>query len=156
MNATAEAIREIESHADTIRRGEHERVRPGMPFTFSAAASVGDGVWQGDLGISIVAKVPEGYTRVEKPTKADRQLVPGNTEGAKHCLDSLQGVTLWRPAEWENGQGLAGPFIQVTQERTILHPTHGAVTLTPREEFYGCGYQREFDREQQKARRAAD
>ena len=131
-----------------------ESVRPGEPFTISGAADVGDGCWQGDLGIEIVAAVPADYVQIKRPRTADRQLVPGNTEGSRHCLDSLRGVTIFRPAKWD-AESLQGPCLVLTQARTITHPKHGDVTI-PAGRTVLCRYQREFDAEQRRERRARD
>ncbi len=152
MKATA--IERVEKHAKRISNREHETVKPGQPFRITEAASVGDGCWQGDLGIEVVAKVPQGYVRIEKPKVADKQLVPGNTQGSKHCLDSLRGVQVYRPSDWSE-ESLAGPCLVLMEERTILHPTHGAVTI-PAGFTVLCRYQREWDKEQAKERRARD
>jgi hypothetical protein len=152
--ATLTPIEKLQRHAKRIANGNHERVKPGMPFRITEAASVGDGVWQGDLGLEIVADVPAEYTLIEKPKDIDRQLVPGNTQGAKHCMDSLDGVTLYRPHNW-NAESMVGPCLVLSQERTVLHPTHGPVTI-PAGFTVQCRYQREFDAEQRRERRARD
>jgi hypothetical protein len=140
----------------SIREGTHERIRMGAPERFSEAASVGDYGDQGDLRLTIVESTPSGFVFVKKPKAIDRQLVPGNTEGAKHCLDSLDGVELNRPAEWgPDYVGLLGPCLKLTKERTIQHPTHGDVTI-PAGFTIQCRYQREWDAEQRRERRNAD
>lgn len=149
-----QAIELIEQHAKKIREGKHETVSPGQPVRISEAAEVGDGVWQGDLGIEIVEAAMGDYIEVKSPTDADRQLVPGNTQGARHCLDSLDGVRMFRPIDW-NAESLQGPVLVLSKERTILHPTHGAVAI-PAGFTVRCRYQREFDAEQRRERRAAD
>lgn len=154
MTMTATAIDRVQKHARNISNGEHETVKPGQPFHVTEAASVGDGVWQGDLGLEIVANVPDEYVRIKKPAASDKQLVPGNTQGAKHCLDSLRGVTIFRPTDWSE-ESIAGPCLVLTQDRTILHPTHGAVTI-PAGFTVLCRYQREWDKEQAKELRARD
>lgn len=146
-------ITKIEKHAKKIRDGK-ATVSPGLPFRINEAATVGDMVWQGDLGLEIVTAVPEGYVRVESPTEADRQLVPGRTQGAKHVLDSLDGVELWRPAEWPNVTQL-GPAFVLRKERTVTHPTHGDVTIAAGHTVL-CSYQREWDSEQRAERRNMD
>lgn len=146
-------IQKIENHAKRIAGGK-AKVQPGQPHRISEAASVGDGVWQGDLGIEVVAGRPIDFVLVERPTDADRQLVPGNTQGAKHCLDSLAGVTIFRPRDWPD-VALDGPCLVLTEDRTILHPTHGAVTI-PAGFTVQCRYQREWDSEQRRERRNAD
>ncbi len=151
MQAT---IERIEKHAKIIQSGEHESVRPGQPWEFSAACEPGDGCWQGDLGIEIVEAVPAGYVEVVNPTEDDRQLVPGNTEGSKHCLDSLSGVKMYRPEEWDE-ESLRGPCLVLTEERKVLHPTHGPVTV-PAGLTILCRYQREWDKELVKERRTRD
>lgn len=147
-------IERIQKHVQRVAAGEHETVRPGQAFRVTEAASVGDGVWQGDLGLEIVAAVPAGYQRVSKPRAADKQLVPGNTKGARHCLDSLAGVQLYRPENWSE-ESLQGPCLVLTKARQVLHPTHGAVSI-PAGFTVLCRYQREWDKEQAKERRARD
>lgn len=143
----------IERHARNIAEGR-ERVKPGMPYRISEATCVGEGVWQGDLGIEIVASVPNGHVLIERPTDVDRQLVPGNTVGSRHCLASLSGVKLYRRADW-SAESLVGPCIVCESETTITHPTHGAVTI-PAGFTVALRYQRVWEAEQRKARRAAD
>lgn len=149
------AIDKIERHAKKIASGKHETVKPGMPFRFTEACTPHDCCWQGDLGIEIVADtVPKGYVRIEQHQDRDRQLVPGNTQGAKHCLDSLDGVELYRPRNWSEAS-LVGPFLRLSKERTITHPTHGAVTI-PAGFSVRCRYQQNYDEQLKQARRAAD
>jgi len=148
------SIDRIETHAKKIASGKHETVSPGQPARFTEASSVNDGIWQGDLGLEIIEKVPDGYTLVRRAKDADRQLVPGNTQGSKHCLDSLSGVKLYRPEKWD-GESLIGPCFVLTEERTVQHPTHGAVTI-PAGFTVQCRYQREFDAELRRERRNAD
>lgn len=147
-------IDKVQRHAKRIASGKDAKVRPGQPERFTAAATIGDAIVQGDLYLVIAgSKPPKGYVRVDAKD-IDRQLVPGNTVGAKHCLDSLAGVTLYRPANWSE-ESLEGPYFQLTQERTVLHPTHGAVTI-PAGMAVECHYQREWNLEQRKQQRARD
>lgn len=151
--ATLTAIEKITRQQKRIADGK-SRIRPGQPVRFPDAASVNDAIRQGDLYLIVADAVPSGYVRIEKRSDLDKQLVPGNTQGAKHCLDSLVGVELWRPKQWTE-DSLEGPFLRLSQERTVLHPVHGAVTI-PAGFAIQCMYQREFDREQQRERRARD
>lgn len=147
-------IEQIQRHAEAIRNGEYDKIGPGIPLRMSNALFVGEGVAQGDLNLIVADGVPSSYVRIEKPKAIDRQLVPGNTVGAKHCLDSLAGVKLYRPAQW-TAESMDGPCIVTTKERVVLHPTHGAVTI-PAGMTVVCHYQREFDAEQRRERRARD
>ena len=145
------AIDRIEAHARRIAAGEHETVRPGQPFRLNEAASVGDGVWQGDLGLEVVEAPPEGYVKAKKPLT---QLVPGETRGARHCLDSTAGVEMWLPKEWPEVTQL-GPCFRLSEERTVEHPVHGDVTIAAGHTIL-CSFQREYDHEQRRERRNAD
>lgn len=153
---TALAITAIERHAKRIAAGK-AKVKPGQPFRFSEAAQTGDGVWQGDLGICLVAGVPKGFVLVDKPTEADKQLVPGNTQGSRHCLESLDGVLIYRPAKWPQSaeEDYIGPCLVTERDTTILHPTHGPVTILAGS-IVQCTYQREYDQELRRSRRSAD
>lgn len=151
------AIAEIQNHAQQIADGKHDTIKPGMPFRIPDSWLSGDAVAQGDLIITVVDKIPAGYKPVAKPTAADKQLVPGNTEGAKHCLESLKGLKLFRPQGWPASAetDYCGPAFTAKNDVTILHPTHGPVTV-PAGVTVRCDYQREFDAESQRERRNQD
>ncbi len=145
-------IESIETHARRIADGQ-ERVSPGMPLAFTEACSPGDCIWQGDLALIISGShnPPKGYKLAKEPSV---QLVPGNNVGAKHCLDSLEGVEIFLPKNW-NEESMDGPFLRIKQERHIIHPTHGKVTI-PAGFNIECGYQREYDKELERERRVRD
>ena len=127
MTAT-KAFESVRNTAETIKNDEPQR--------FPEAASVGD-VWrQGDVYIERLAGVPKNAT---VDAKTDMQLAPGTTQGSRHVLDSLQGVTMYRLAI---PTVLDGPVLLTTEERTITHPEHGDVILPPG--CYGVTYQRMF------------
>lgn len=147
-------IETLERQVAAIKDGSHDVIRPGLPYRINEAITAGYGVWQGDLAIEVVDAVPEGYIKLESPGDGDRQLVPGNTEGAKHALDSLDGVELYRPAAWPDVTDL-GPAFVLHKERTVTHPTHGDVTIAAGHTVL-CSYQREWDAEARQARRNAD
>lgn len=155
-------IEKIQRRVSRIANGKDLRVKPGQVERFSDAVADGDLIRQGDLYLIAAERSggafawgkylkQHGYSIANRPSP---QLVPGNTVGAKHCLDSLDGVELWLPKEW-NEDTLQGPFMRLTKERTVLHPTHGAVVI-PAGMSILCAYQREFDKEQAKERRARD
>lgn len=148
------AIDRIEKHVSHSKASKDPAVMPGRPERFTDAAQSGDVIAQGDLYLMIVDSVPDGYKQVLKPKVIDKQLVPGNTVGSRHCLDSHAGVALYHPENWD-GNDLRGPCLVLTQERTILHPTHGNVTI-PAGFTVLCGYQPEFDVEARRERRARD
>lgn len=148
------AIDKIVEHAQRIAKGEHERVRPGLPMRFPEAAAVGDFGWQGDLKLTVIEQPLEGYVKVNNVSRNDLKLVPGETQGSRHCLDSAQGVTMYKPQNWPNS-GLMGPAFVATEDRVVEHPTHGNVTI-PAGMMIQCTYQREWDAEQRQERRNAD
>ncbi len=144
-------MQEIMDYAAKISRNELENVRPGMPLRFTEACSVNDRIWQGDLAITIANEVPSNYKKVQNVTK---QLVPGTTMGSQHCLDSLDGVTMYLPQTW-NEESLDGPYLVLSKERTITHPVHGDVTIPAGFEVQ-ITYQREYNKELEKEMRARD
>ena len=135
---TAErSLHSIQSSAEKIRNDQTQR--------FSEAANISD-VWrQGDVYIELLGAVPDGAKCEQKP---NLQLAPGTTQGSRHILDSLDGVTMYR---LENPTVLDGPILDLASERTITHPEHGDIILPPG--VYGITYQRAFGEE---LRRAAD
>jgi hypothetical protein len=151
---TTNVIDRVLDHAKKIGNGEHDTIKPGQPFRIPDSWMAGECGAQGDLIVVVLDEIPAGYTQVKKPTKADRQLVPGNTEGAKHCLDSLKGVTLYRKDGW-GPESLDGPAFTCKEDRVIEHPKHGPWTI-PAGRTIGIEYARERDAEQQRERRNAD
>lgn len=136
-------------------------VTPGNPASLTAAHQPGDGVWQGDLGIEIVATVPSGYMRIDKPADADRQLVPEGGQGSHHRLRSFDGVTLYRPSDWGNSDtDLRGPCIVFESPNAIVHEPghdkpHGTVNIEAPMTVL-CRYQRNLAADERAALRAAD
>lgn len=132
-----------------------ETVAPGQPAQFTEACVAGDTIWQGDLGITMVDAVPKGYqTKCPVENHDTKQLVPGNTTGARHCFNTMEGVELHYPEDWGKEECLDGPTAVVSGGQVIEHPKHGNVTLV--KGVFKFSYQREFDAEQKRERRARD
>ena len=134
--SAVEAYDEVRHVADSVR--DHRQWR------FSEAASPGDYWRQGDVFITLLDGVPKNA----KPGNIVTQLAEGNTQGSRHCLDDILGVSFFA---LERPTALDGPVLQLTEERTITHPEHGAVCLPPG--TYGITYEREMAEE---LRRVAD
>ena len=130
------AMAEVTGAAETIRRSEVQR--------FPDAASPGDGLRQGDILVTLLAGKPAGLVKVDKPIT---QLAPGTTQGSRHCLDSLDGVTISR---LERPGAYDGPVLELEKERTIEHPEHGHMVLPPG--CYAVTFQRTVDSGQREAR----
>ena len=150
-----QAIENLKQHV------KNNPVTPGQPYTFNAA-TVGDGVWQGDLGLEIVDKVPANYILVENPTDKDRQLVPESGAGSHHRLRSLDGVRLYLPPNWGvNATDLAGPCVVFSKANAIDHEPgheypHGAVFIEAVPTIILCRYQQNWSIAQRIALRAKD
>lgn len=114
---------------------------------FSEGASFGDRVRQGDVFLTLLARVPAGAGKMKAvPT----QLAPGTTQGSRHTLDSTEGVTAYLR---DGATEFEGPVLKLLKERIIDHPEHGAWCLPPG--IYGVTYQRTQDA-LDRARRVAD
>ena len=139
MNATAEqTMQQIQARAEEIKRNEPQR--------FPAAASVGDTFRQGDVYFTLLDVAPADCDEVT----GELQLAPGTTQGSRHLLDSLDGVTSYRLRE----PGLLdGPVLLLTEERTVTHPEHGYAILPAG--TYRVTYQRDLD-EEERVRRVQD
>jgi hypothetical protein len=148
-------IEQMELRIAKIRSNKDPKVKPGKPERFTEAACVGDCIRQGDLYLVIGNKVQKkGFVLIENPGEKHKQLVPGNTQGSKHCLDSLNGVAIYRPEKFDN-ESTIGPVLVLSQERVVQHPTHGHVTLCA-DTIVECHFQREFDLEQKREKRVRD
>lgn len=115
----------IVKRAEDIAAGRDPLVKGKEPSYISEAVTVGDRGYQGDLNFEIVdaTKIPEGYYKVKKLSSKNLQLVPGNTEGARHCLGSLKGVTMYLPQVWDE-ETLQGPFVIFNEANEVQHPKH--------------------------------
>lgn len=129
---------------EQVEQAAQAKAKPD-PVRYGSMA-VGDFHRQGDVYLRRHnLKTMRGLSRVEKP---DLQLAPGDTQGSRHCLDSLDGITLYsRP----DATALDGPLIVAEREFTVLHPEHGNVTLPAGQ--YSIHYQRQYAEE---LRRVAD
>lgn len=133
MNQTmtaGQSLSQIASHAEAIKNDEHQ---------VAGEMSVGDAFAQGDISLVLLEKVPEGCTLVESPML---QLAPGTTQGSRHCLESLEGISIYqlpKPNELE------GPVIDAQKGCRVNHPEHGDVTF--RMGIYGVVYQRQYAEE---------
>lgn len=85
----------------------------------------GDEWRQGDLRI---IRLPDDFDGPIEKRRANRQLVDGSTQGSRHCLDSLDGVTMYSLVD---KNVLDGPIIHTTTKRAIEHPEHGDCTDLP-------------------------
>lgn len=146
QTAIESTVQEQASHLESIEHGKPERL--------SNAMTVNEYFPQGDVYFGPVEKVPSSYERVGNPSKEDQQLVPGNTIGSRHCLDSLDGVELYHPKEWSE-ESLLGPVIVFNKERTVLHPTHGNITV-PEGMTIQFAYQRNYNQQLKAEQKAID
>lgn len=149
-------IKDVVDHAQTIANGKHDVVQPGMPQNFSEAATDGDMIWQGDLGIGITSGgIPAGYKRIDMPKNLC--LVPGNDEtiGSRHCLASANGVEIYVPEVWDETV-LEGPYLRLTNGCEVTHPKHGNVTVPSCFNEVQIIYQKEYDQMLARERRARD
>jgi len=133
---TTEVLAAVQEAAEEIQNDATQQ--------FPEAASPGDAWRQGDVYITLLDSLPEGALLLDDPSN---QLAPGTTQGSRHCLDSLDGVTMYRLPRPEM---LDGPVLECRQQRTITHPEHGDVVLPPG--IYGITYQRDLDAEDRERR----
>lgn len=139
--ATATATKTIEE-----MQAQAEKIRSDRPQKFPEAASPGDRFRQGDLYITLLGDIPADATPMKEPAL---QLVPGSTQGSRHCLDSGAGVQMFTLAKPGT---LDGPVFRLADERTVTHPEHGHVILPGGGRCYGVHYQRDLDQEEQERR----
>ena len=148
------SITKILRHATRLKNG-NGRVKPGQPYSIPKSWTEGEACAQGDLNIIVWYELPNsGYPQKDFGT----QLVPGESQGSRHCLDSVDGVTRWYPDAWKPTEDYDlqnGPYLLGDRDFTITHPTHGDVTV-PAGMLVECWYQREYDSEQKRERRNAD
>lgn len=144
-------ISEMVQFVKKIVSGE-ENVKPGQTIRITEGCVVNDRVWQGDLAITVAKEQPPVNFR--KAEKVVLQLVKGETIGAKHCLESSEGVEQYLPPDSQEYM-LIGPWLKLTKANSILHPIHGKVEI-PAGFCVQITYQREYDEEQKAARRAKD
>ena len=120
-------------------RDDAEKIKSNKTQRFPEAANDGDYWRQGDVYITYRDKLPPLAKADAKP---NAQLAPGSTQGSRHILDSLDGVTMY---QIDDASALQGPVLKVDTERTVTHPEHGNVVLPPG--CYEITYQRAYAEE---------
>ena len=148
------SMNDVVNYVKVVADGQHDVVKPGMPMSFSEASVEGDMIWQGDLGIGITSGgPPDGYVKVENVLC----LTPNtdNSIGSRHCLESLDGIEMWVPKVWDETV-LDGPYLRLSNGARITHPVHGDVSIPACFNEIQIVYQREYDAELARERRAAD
>jgi hypothetical protein len=63
---------------------------------------------------------------LEKLEGPSRQLAPGDTQGSRHCLRSLDGMTVYR---LRNPGPLDGPIVVGERGLAIDHPEHANIVI---------------------------
>lgn len=125
-----QAVKELEAiqqHAESIRNDAEHRIETMSP---------GDAWAQGDVGIVCLESLPANSTKIKKPSA---QLAPGTTQGSRHCLRSMRGLSLYTI---RGATPLDGPVIEAKRGCAIDHPEHGNVVLPPG--VYAIVYQRAY------------
>ena len=130
MATAVNEFRAIKKHAESIKNDETHRIETCSP---------GDAWAQGDLLIVALDGVPKDAQAVKQ---VERQLAPGTTHGSRHCLVSLEGVSMFT---LKDATALDGPIVEAKQGCEIDHPEHGNVILPPG--VYGIVYQRQYAEE---------
>lgn len=102
------------------------------------------GAQQGDVYFTRLAQVPK---HAHRWLMNDGQLVPGHTQGSRHCVNPTE-VRLWSLPQ---ATVLQGPIIEAPGAFTVTHPEHGHLTFPSG--VYAVTYQREYAQE---LRRIAD
>ena len=105
------------------------------------AMAPGDWYPQGDVNVFCVGSVPKNATLVEKPS---RQVAPGETRGARHCIRDLSAVTVYA---LHSPNELQGPIIKAPDGFVMDHgdgadDDHATVEFGPG--VYTIGYQRRY------------
>jgi hypothetical protein len=140
----ANANQTIDS-VEVINQLLSEQIISDAPQVFPEAASCGDYIRQGDVYIWKRESVPKDF-QLSKEPKA--QVVPGDTKGSRHILDSMEGVKHYSPKS--NSDVLQGPYLVLSETRTLTHPEHGHIQMGPG--CYEITYQLVFAEERRRAR----
>lgn len=80
-----------------------EKIKNDQLQHFPEAASIGDAVRQGDIYIQLIDErdieaLGNLYTLVDTAALSSHlQLAPGNTKGARHIIQSIDGLMMWLP-----------------------------------------------------------
>lgn len=101
---------------------------------FPVAASYGDNVRQGDIYITLLKSIPKNAVEELEPSS---QVAVGTTQGSRHCLQHMDGVTIFR---LRDANVLQGPIVVLSAPNTLVHPEHGWWKLDAG--IYSINYQR--------------
>ncbi len=136
----------METTAAVLDRCRKEAITraKAAPVDVSATMQPGDYFRQGDIYLEQLARynAKDTYPFGLKTINPVRRLAPGNTQGSRHCLSTLDGVVMYRRI---SESPLDGPIFESKEKITVEHPEHGHVTLPPG--IYAVTYQRQYAEE---------
>lgn len=120
---------------------ENALVHTDAPIVIPESAMATGKMWpQGDVNVTCVAAIPEGYQKGKPGVR--EQVAHGNTQGSRHI--AVGAFKIYWPED--GGNALAGPVIESDKPWTLEHPEHANVTFPPGR--YKCDYQRDYEREE--------
>lgn len=126
--ATSEHVfNRVRERAESIKSDDARKIE---------VMDIGDELRQGDVYVTRIEGVPRGADAVEHPSS---QMAPGATQGSRHTLRSLDGVTVYR---MPSAGPLDGPVIDLRGPVWLDHPEHGNRRLPAG--VYAITYQRAF------------
>jgi hypothetical protein len=151
------AIEKVQGRSEEILNGAVDAERSDgkcrAPAIFPNDPPMNSAIAQGDLYLVVTDHVPEGY--VER-TDGNLQLVPGESTGARHCLVAGSPCKVFDPPGFgPEYDELHGPVLKTEGATEVAHPVHANVVISPGT-FISCEYQRTWDAEQRRERRARD
>lgn len=115
-----DVINKLNRDAESIRNTDPQSLRTMEP---------GDEFRQGDLRVIRLKDDFVSRHRADlEATKPVSQLAPGQTQGSRHILKSVDGCKFHR---LKNATPLDGPIVEITEGNAITHPEHGDVIDMP-------------------------
>ena len=115
--ATLSAIQVIREVKDSV-----QNPKP-LPWSLGRANRVGEWGRQGDIYVTLIDPPTQ---RLEKVDKFTGQVVEGNTQGSRHCVDNPNAVVAYNNPDMSLSKGM---ILQVKEACSIVHPEHGSVNL---------------------------
>lgn len=113
-------MKRLNQDAEHIRNTDPQNV---------ATMEVGDEWRQGDVRIK---RLPDDfhikYANQLRAIKVVQQLAPGETQGSRHLLTSVDGVQMFALV---NATPIDGPIVVLSSPNSVAHPEHGDVVNLP-------------------------
>lgn len=120
MSALADELKFVK---EAVEASDLENIALGKDIEITEnMVDFGEGYAQGDVLLIRMRELPSDARKLRNPSP---KIAEGNTQGANHIWDSMEGVTVYESQSMAAANPLFGAIYKLDKKRTLTHPGHG-------------------------------